>query len=73
MKPKLNNRGIGLLFFGKILLIIIIGTVYFLILTPLGFLLKMTGKDLLKIKFSNKTNSYWIKRKKDLSSMSKQF
>ena len=67
MKPKLNNRGIGLL------LTIIIGTVYFLILTPLGFLLKMTGKDLLKIKFSNKINSYWIKRKKDLGSMSKQF
>ena len=47
--------------------------VYFLVLTPISFLTKILGKDLLKIKFSNKTNSYWIKREKDPGPMNKQF
>ena len=47
--------------------------VYFLVLTPISFLTKILGKDLLKTKFSNKTNSYWIKREKDLGPMDKQF
>ena len=30
-------------------------------------------KDLLKVKLSEKSKSYWIKRNKDLGSMDKQF
>jgi len=47
--------------------------VYFIILTPLSFLIRISGKDLLKLKFSNKINTYWIKRIKDLGPMNKQF
>ena len=47
--------------------------VYFALLTPLSILIRIFGKDLLKVKFSNKVNSYWVKRPKDLGSMDKQF
>ena len=58
---------------GKIIAPIVMAAVYFLVLTPVSFLTKILGKDLLKLKFSNKTNSYWIKREKDLGPMNKQF
>ena len=58
---------------GKIIAPIVMAAVYFLVLTPISFLTKILGKDLLKTKFSNKTNSYWIKREKDLGPMDKQF
>ena len=58
---------------GKIIAPIVMAAIYFLVLTPISFLTKILGKDLLKIKFSNKTNSYWIKREKYLGPMNKQF
>ena len=58
---------------GKIIAPIVMAAIYFLVLTPISFLTKILGKDLLKIKFSNKTNSYWIKREKDLGPMNEQF
>ena len=58
---------------GAIIARIVMGLVYFFILTPLSFLVRITGKDLLNVKFSNKFKTYWIKRSKDLGSMDKQF
>jgi len=57
---------------GRIIAPIVMGLVYFFILTPVSFVVRIVGKDLLQIKFS-KDKSYWIKRKKDLGSMDKQF
>ncbi len=58
---------------GKIIAPIVMALIYFIILTPLSFLIRIFGKDLLKIKFSKKTKTYWIKRIKDLGPMNKQF
>ena len=58
---------------GAIIAPIVMGLVYFFILTPLSFLIRITGKDLLNVKFSSKVKTYWIKRLKDLGSMDKQF
>tara|TARA_B100000963_G_C22323886_1_gene535542 strand:+ start:432 stop:533 length:102 start_codon:yes stop_codon:yes gene_type:complete len=33
----------------------------------------MFGKDLIGLKFSKESKSYWVKRKKGLGSMKKQF
>ena len=60
-------------FLGKIIAPIVMAVVYFVVLTPISILVRICGKDLLKIKFSEKNNSYWIKRSKDLGSMDKQF
>ena len=58
---------------GKIIAPIVMAVVYFLILTPISLLVRLFGKDLIGMKFSNNVKSYWIKRKKDLGSMDKQF
>ena len=52
---------------------IIMALVYFIILTPLSFIVRIFGKDLLRLKFFKEKESYWIKRKKNLGPMRKQF
>ena len=47
--------------------------VYFVILTPVSIIVRVFGKDLLGLKFLKKKDTYWIKRKKILGSMKKQF
>ena len=63
--------------FGEILGIIIapfvMALVYFIILTPIGIIVRIFGKDLLGLKFLKEKKTYWIKRKKNLGSMKKQF
>jgi len=57
---------------GKFISPIVMFLIYFTILTPLSFLIRITGKDLLNIKYSKK-KSYWITRKKDVGPMNRQF
>ena len=57
---------------GRIIAPIVMGIVYFLIITPIGLFMRLIGKDLLGIKFS-KNKSYWIKREKSTGSMKRQF
>ena len=58
---------------GKIIAPIVMAIVYFLILTPISLFVRLFGKDLIGMKFSNDVKSYWIKRKKHLGTMDKQF
>ena len=58
---------------GRIIAPLIMALVYFLILTPISLLVRAFGKDLLGLKYSKQQNSYWIKRKKEISTMDKQF
>lgn len=60
-------------FLGLIIAPVIMAMVYFVFLTPISFLVRIFGKDLLNIKFNKKKDSYWIDRKKNLGSMKKQF
>jgi len=57
---------------GKVVAPIVLGVIYFIIVTPIGLFLRLIGKDLLQIKFS-KNNSYWIKREKNIGPMKRQF
>jgi hypothetical protein len=69
----LNNSWVKLgEILGKIIAPIIMALIFFTILTPISFLVRILGKDLLKLKFSKK-NSYWIQRKKNITTMDKQF
>ncbi len=58
---------------GKVIAPIVMAFVYFIILTPISLLVRICGKDLIGMKFNNANNTYWIKRKKDLGTMDKQF
>lgn len=57
---------------GKIIAPIVMFLVFFTILTPIAILLKLFGKDLLKIKKNKLIKSYWINRK-NITSMNRQF
>ncbi len=57
---------------GKIIAPIVMFLVFFIILTPTGIILRLFGKDLLKIKKNKTSKSYWVNRK-NISSMNRQF
>ena len=60
------------IFLGKIISPIIMGIIFFLVVTPIAFLMRILKKDLLNLKFS-KNNSYWIEKTDPKSSMKNQF
>ena len=60
-------------FLGRIIAPIVMSLVYFVILTPVSLIIRLFGKDLLGLKFLKEKETYWIKRKKSLTSMRKQF
>jgi hypothetical protein len=57
---------------GVVIAPIVMGIIYFFVITPTSFLMKIFGKDLLNTKFS-KEKTYWIKRNKPTGTMKKQF
>ena len=59
------------IFLGSIVSPIIMGLVFFSVVTPIGFFMRIMGKDLLRLK--SKKNTYWIDRNNIKSSMKKQF
>tara|TARA_B100000035_G_C20906012_1_gene511673 strand:- start:409 stop:798 length:390 start_codon:yes stop_codon:yes gene_type:complete len=60
------------LFLGKIISPVVMGVIFFCIVTPIGLLMKLLKKDLLNLKF-NKNNSYWINKTGPKSKMKNQF
>tara|TARA_Y100001970_G_scaffold5209_1_gene5914 strand:+ start:3229 stop:3612 length:384 start_codon:yes stop_codon:yes gene_type:complete len=60
------------LLLGKIISPIIMGLVFFLVVTPIGFIMRIIGKDLLNLRF-NKEKSYWIEKTGPKSKMKNQF
>ncbi len=60
------------LFLGKIVSPIIMGLIFFVVVTPIGFLMRVLGKDLLNLKLNN-DKSYWIEKKEPKSKMKNQF
>ncbi len=59
------------MFLGFIVSPIVMGIVFFSVVTPIGFFMRIMGKDLLRLK--GKKNTYWIDRDNIKSSMKKQF
>ena len=58
---------------GSIMAPIVMGIVFFLIVTPTGLIMKMFGKKMLDNAFDKSKKSYWINRNKKANSMKKQF
>ena len=58
---------------GSIVAPIVMGIVYFLVVTPIGIIMRLLGKDLLKTNKIKSASTYWIKRDKQDSTMKKQF
>jgi hypothetical protein len=58
---------------GLVIAPIIMAIVYFAVLTPISLIVRLFGKDLLGLKFLKKIDTYWLKRKKNIGPMKKQF
>ena len=56
---------------GKIISPIVMGLVFFFVVTPIGILVRIFKKDVMGLKRG--TNTYWINRENKLQSMKKQF
>ena len=57
---------------GRFVSPIIMGLVFFLVVTPTGIIMRLFKKDLLKLK-KNNSNTYWINRSDSKSDMKNQF
>ena len=60
------------IFLGKIMSPVIMGIIFFLVVTPIGLLMRLFGKDILNLKFNNKA-TYWIEKYGPKSKMRNQF
>ena len=58
---------------GAIIAPIVMGITFFAVVTPTSFIIRMSGKDLLKKKYDKSKKSYWVNRDKSTSSMKQQF
>ena len=61
------------LFLGKIISPIIMAVIFFLVVTPIGLLMRFFGKDVLNLKLNKKKTSYWIEKVGPKSKMKNQF
>ena len=57
---------------GKIVSPIIMGIIFFFVVTPIGFIMRAIGKDLINLKYNN-NKSYWIEKTGPKSKMRNQF
>src|SRR6056300_665854 len=60
------------IFLGKIVSPLVMGIIFFMVVTPIGLLMKLFQKDLLHTKFKKKS-SYWIEKNGPKSKMKNQF
>ena len=60
------------LFLGSIISPIIMGIIFFFVVTPISFVMKVLGKDILNLKRNN-NNTYWIDKSGPKSKMKNQF
>jgi len=61
------------LLLGAIIAPIVMGFIFFLVVTPIAFIMKLAGKDLLKRKYNKLSKTYWIEREKKIETMKQQF
>ena len=60
------------LLLGRFISPLIMGLIFFLVVTPIALLMKLLKKDLLNLKYS-KDNTYWIVKSGPKSKMKNQF
>ena len=60
------------LLLGTLISPIIMAIIFFIVVTPIGMIMKILKKDLINLK-KNNISSYWVKKKKYNNSMKDQF
>lgn len=55
---------------------VVLGVMFFGVITPVGWFMRLAGKDLLRMKFDPHSTSYWVRREPpgpDKASLKRQF
>ena len=65
-----NQFGILL---GNFIAPIVMGAVFFMVVTPVGLIMRFLRKDLLRMKKSKLVSTYWIDRENQNNTMKRQF
>ncbi len=60
------------IFLGKIISPVVMGIIFFLVVTPIGLIMRLLGKDVLNLRY-NDYKSYWIEKTGPKSKMKNQF
>ena len=60
------------IFLGKIVSPLIMAIIFFIVVTPIGFIMRLLKKDILNLRFNN-NKTYWIKKDGPKSKMKNQF
>ena len=60
------------LILGSVIAPIVMGIVFFLVVTPTGLIMKALGKDILALK-RNKNNTYWLEKDNSNNNLKNQF
>ena len=60
------------LLLGKFISPLIMGIIFFIVVTPIGIIMRLLKKDLLNLKY-NKKETYWINKSGPKSKMKNQF
>ena len=60
------------IFLGRFISPIIMGVIFFIVVTPISIIMKVLRKEILNLKFNN-DKSYWIKKTGTTSKMKNQF
>ena len=60
------------LLLGKFVSPLVMGIIFFLVVTPIGLIMRILKKDLLSLKY-NKNSTYWIEKNEPKSKMKNQF
>ena len=60
------------LILGKIVSPLVMGLIFFFVVTPTGIIMRLLGKDLLNLK-KKSTSTYWIRKENKNNNMKNQF
>ena len=60
------------IFLGRIVSPLVMGIIFFAVVTPIALIMKLLRKDVLNLKKNNK-KSYWVETKNRISKMKNQF
>ena len=58
---------------GRIISPIVMALIFFVVVTPIGLIMRLLRKDLLKLKYNKNIKSYWIEKNGPKSKMRNQF
>ena len=58
---------------GTVVSRVVMGVIFFLVVTPIGLLMQIMGKDLLNKKHDKRKKTYWKKRDIPVGTMKRQF